>query len=319
MVLVLHLYFSMQHFYYLPADTSWATLCANIFSHKSSIVSVNVFVLISGWFGIRFSNKGFWGYIFQVLYISVGLSLPFFITGKLELSRENILSEFTLLKNAYWFVWAYILLYILAPILNSFADNSDQKTFKRTLVLYFIFETIIAIFTRLGFFGAGYHPFAFIGLYLLARYLRIYPPKIENKYFYLAIYITCVLINSLTDYILTKKLYIYLNGYISSYINPFNIVGAAALVIFFSKLNIKSRLINWVASSCFAVYLVHLHFCIFPYYKQGNDYIVANYSGIKFIAVVALFFIGVYTISVLLDKPRIVLFNAIWKRIGTKS
>ena len=316
MVLAVHIFHSLPQYSSLPADTPLLASLANLVTHEANIVCVNIFVLISGWFGIKFSYKGLANFIFQVLFFSIGLTLPFFISGDLDINRINILSSFALYNNSYWFVWAYLLLYALAPILNSFIENTDRKTFKRTILFYFILQTIIAVYTRLGFFQGGYHFAPFIGLYLLAGYMKQYPLNIKNKYAYLGIYVACVIINC---GFIFSGINVNLNSFVSQFINPLNIIGAMSLVIFFSKLNFKSRIINWVASSCFAVFLTHMHFCIIPYYKQGTEYFIENYSGWEFIAGMTLYSAAIYIISVVLDKPRIALFNAICKKIGAKQ
>ncbi len=316
MVLAVHIFYSLPIYNSLPADTPLLTSLANLVTHETNIVCVNIFVLISGWFGIKFSYKGLANFIFQVLFFSIGLTLPFFINGDLDISQINILSSFALYNNSDWFVWAYLLLYALAPVLNSFIKNTDKKTFRRTILLYFTLQTIIAVFTRVDFFKGGYHFAPFIGLYLLAGYMKQYPLNIKNKYIYFAIYVACVIINC---GFIFSRININLSSFVNTYLNPLNIIGPMALVIFFSKLNIKSKAVNWVASSCFAVFLTHMHFCIFPYYRQGCEYFIEKYSGPEFIAAMTLYSAVIYIISVLLDKPRIVLFNAIWKKIGTKQ
>lgn len=40
-----------------------------------SIVAVNVFVLISGWYGIKFRIKGLYSFLFQVFFYYLGLTI----------------------------------------------------------------------------------------------------------------------------------------------------------------------------------------------------------------------------------------------------
>lgn len=72
MILVLH-----ADFQSLGAPTradiisSPITSTLKVFFEMVSIVAVNVFILISGWFGIRPSIKGFCKFAFQYLFFSV--------------------------------------------------------------------------------------------------------------------------------------------------------------------------------------------------------------------------------------------------------
>ena len=119
-----------------------------MFAEYVCIVGVNVFVLISGWFGINYKLKGLCNFLFQSLFFSLIIFTLFVIAGNIGMNRLNIMSSFLLYKNAYWFVWAYLVLYIMAPILNAFIEKSNKQTLKRVLVLFFVIQTIASIFTN---------------------------------------------------------------------------------------------------------------------------------------------------------------------------
>lgn len=285
------------------------------FAENLCIVGVNVFVLISGWFGINFRKKGLCNLIFQGLFYSILLFIPFAVAGRIEINKINILSTLMLYKNAYWFIWAYLVLYVLTPILNSFIENSEKKIIKRVIILFYVIQTIVFIFTPCGFYKGGYDPLSFIGLYLLARYLKLYL-KAYNKYYDLMVYLFCVLANTLLIFIppmigLDNSTLLSISNV---YVNPLNIIGATALVLFFSKLKIQSKFINWVATSCFAVYLFHMHFCIRDYYIETAKGIFDNYSGMAYVMHISLMIVVFFIIPILLDKVRIFCFNALWKK-----
>ena len=89
-----------------------------------------------------------------------------------------------------WFIKAYILLYILAPVLNAFIEKVSQKDFRNALIAFFTFEFIYGwIFSgSTQHIQRGYSTISFIGLYLLSRYVRLYQPRIslKSKSFYIA-------------------------------------------------------------------------------------------------------------------------------------
>lgn len=278
------------------------------------IIAVNVFVLISGWFGIKFKTKGLYNFLFQSLFFSIILFIPFAISGSIELNKINILSAFLLYKNAYWFVWAYLVLYILSPVLNAFVENAEKKVYRKVLFLFFTVQTLIFVYTSCGFYDAGYNPLSFIGLYLLMRYIRKWPIEI-NKNKLLAIWSTCTLVNII--------LCCTGNGTLTTisfaYTNPLNIIGATALVLFFTRLSFKNRFINNISASCFAVYLVHMHFCVIGHYKQYAAKIYDNYGGVMYLTRIILFIIAVFAISVLIDKVRIWAFDKFWNAIEKRK
>ena len=102
-----------------------------------SLVCVNVFVMISGWFGIKIKIKRLAEFIYQWLFLAV------FVVAVLLISGIRFpIGDYKYLIGSYqfyWFIYAYLFLYILSPVLNYFINNSLQKDCKLVLVLYWIF------------------------------------------------------------------------------------------------------------------------------------------------------------------------------------
>lgn len=143
------------------------------FFQALSVVCVDVFVLISGWFGIRPSSKGFFNLLFQCVFFNWGIYIVMLLLGLTTLSANGI-ADCLLLTDTYWFVKAYILLYILAPVINSFIENSSTNHIRNVLLLFFAFQTIFCFISDgVTFFENGYSTISFIGLYLLARYTKM--------------------------------------------------------------------------------------------------------------------------------------------------
>ena len=55
-----------------------------------SIICVNVFVLLSGWYGVNVRKQRFLAFIFQVLFFSVGIFLLHFILSLPKISFNGI-------------------------------------------------------------------------------------------------------------------------------------------------------------------------------------------------------------------------------------
>lgn len=143
------------------------------FFESATIVCVNVFILISGWFGIKPSARGFLNFIFQCFYFLLGLYIIAIICGQAQLSFRGTAYVLGLTSN--WFITAYAALYILSPILNAYVEKASKRNFAILLILFFTFQTIwgwrgIAS----NWITDGYSCFSFIGLYLLGRYTRLY-------------------------------------------------------------------------------------------------------------------------------------------------
>lgn len=94
------------------------------------------------------------------------------------------------------------------------------------------------------------------------------------------------------------------------------ITASVGLIIWFANLKIKpNRVINWLASSAFAVYLFHLDPLIFDtYYVPCIRKVYENNSGIAVIGIIFLILIGWFMFAVILDRPRKWIWNLIVKR-----
>ena len=227
-----------------PVDSS-----LKVFFEAISIACVDIFVCLSGWFGIRPYVKGISNFIFQCLFWLIGLYIFTLVIGTSTLSKEGLMGCFALTKLN-WFIKAYILLYILAPVLNAFVEKASQKDFKNVLIAFFTFEFIYGwIFSgSTQHIQGGYSTISFIGLYLLARYVRLYQPSIslKSKSFYIAslcIAPICVTAAYITPPVLGIKTTIIGSLWIS-YISPYCIAFSMFMILFFSKIQIQSKVIN---------------------------------------------------------------------------
>lgn len=276
---------------------------------SASIVCVNVFVLISGWFGIKFSKKGLLNFIFQCAYFLFGIYIVLLLLDYETLSIKGI-ARCLCLTKANWFIRAYVGLYILAPVLNMFIEYTSKKTFRTVLILFFLFQTIYGWTTAAKFVERGYSTFSFIGLYLLARYVREYKCDLITIWGG-RIYIIALIVNSFLYYLIVK-LQIHIDIY--AYVNPMVILGALGLLGFFWRINISAnKVINWIGKSSFAVYLLHTHPNIgVPIFIVKINELYDSYSGISCLGIIFLFLVILFFISILIDQPR----KWIWNKIS---
>ena len=94
-------------------------------------------------------------------------------TGQAAFNIKGI-RECLLITPGHWFIKAYIGLYILSPILNLFVEKSSKRQFGITLASFYIFQTVYGFTGAAQFIEYGYSTFSFIGIYLLAQYIKHY-------------------------------------------------------------------------------------------------------------------------------------------------
>ena len=204
---------------------------------------VNVFVIITGYFGI----KSRWSVI-KIAFVSIFytwftdiLQTIFFFE---EFDPIDFLkSIFFITHNKYWFVQSYILLVLVSPLLNQL-----MKTNYISLLLTLLFIDCWCGFVHNEYISNGFGIIHFSTLYVLGG--GDFYKELPMKILYI-ILLTLVIL--LAIYILYGKN--VFSG--SGYNNP--ILIGIAMVIFriFIKFKFQSAWINKLAISSFPVYLIH--------------------------------------------------------------
>lgn len=289
-----------------------------------SVMCVNVFVLLSGWFGIHPTIKGGSKFIFQILFFMLGSYAAALLMGRTTFGIGQLAHCFFLDKSG-WFIKAYLCLYILAPVLNSYAETAERISFRNLLVAFFCFQSLFGWVTDAAeFIHYGFSTISFIGLYLLARYIRRFSPSWSNKTwkFDMGIYASLVIVSALICValgflpMLRESLYHSALGHMYAYTSPVVILVCVFILLFFSKLKIQSKAINFVAASAFAVILVHGNQYIFTYTERVlNAYGTYCYWGA--LGYVIAMNLGVFVLAILLDQIRLFSWNLI-ERISEK-
>jgi len=229
--------------------------CFEMFSD----VGVNVFILISGYFGIKCTLESGLKFIFQCLFYSCGIFFVMYLSGYAKMDFLS-LAECFYMRKINWFPKAYLCLFIFAPILNSFVENSNEKTLRNTLISFFLFQTLFGCISEAThFISLGYSTISFIGLYLLARYIRLYHLMMFKSSFIknFALYLGCSLLLSILGYFCLKTGHEVAFYRLNAYCNPIVILNSVFLLLAFKELKFTSSFVNKIAASCFAVYLFH--------------------------------------------------------------
>lgn len=291
-------------------DSFW-----RIFFEAVNIPCVNIFVLISGYFGIKPTFKGGGNFIFQCLFFLTGLYVVTLIIGGKWMSLGGF-AGCIFATRSNWFIKAYLLLYILSPVLNKFIANTTQVELKRVLIGFFFFVCSYGWIGAADFICSGYSTLFFIGLYLLARYVRLYSPNWaalsykKDLVIYLIVTSLVIIVSFLFPLIFSRTFPLDLWAYNS----PTTIIAALSLFLAFSKIRLQNRFINWCGVSCFSVYLMHASPSTLRHFKDlfvilHNSVSVFEYWGYTFLILIMIFFV-----SILIDKIRIICWEYCWNR-----
>ena len=267
------------------------------------IVAVNVFVLISGWFGIRPTMRKLTTLLFQCLFFSLSLiAVVAFTDTSLRFSMVMKCIE----MRDYWFIISYIALFIISPVLNAFTDSASRTTFKRVIIALLLMQSIYGwCFNDLAGYNRGYSIISFIELYLIARYVRTYSPKIFCRSFggNFAIYVTLsLLIGSISFGVKAISGIEAENQFY--YCSPLVVAASLYLLIAFSKLSFHCRFVNFAAPSALAAYLLHQHLFVFPLFLNFSAQLYHKYELPLYAVAIVTFLSGVYLAGMALDQLR---------------
>lgn len=121
-----------------------------------AIVGVNVFVMISGYFGIKLSKRSVARYCLQVYYFAVISIALVWLMGETPIGRDHVMNLLFPVSHNVWFVPCYFILMLLAPMLNSFIEKTDIRDLAvYTGLIYVLTYVWSNMFQTLNGFG-GY-------------------------------------------------------------------------------------------------------------------------------------------------------------------
>lgn len=235
---------------------------------------VNLFVTLSGYFMIKSRVKTakvlqLWGQSFFYIML-IWLLFHKKVNGFSSMPQDTLLGKiFFLSSGVQWFIATYIVMYLLSPYINVMLNNMSRTMFRRMLVLTGIFWCLIPTLSWIPgmvvteFQGSDLTFFLF--LYCLGAYLRMYHEENRRKaYFWFlcafGTYLVCMGIiagvdvwdsHSMGKAKLLDYLFNYQNHVLILLLSLFLFLG-------FKALNVKnSRVINWISSLTFGIYLIH--------------------------------------------------------------
>lgn len=151
-------------------------------------ISVNVFIFITGYYSvnIEFKISKFINLIVTVWTLSVFSSVIGYIITKCLGGTLEIITLikgfFPLFTNLYWFITAYLVLYLLFGYINKIVSNSSKRELQFLLLISFIvFSCWCSIWPKSLDTTGGFGIIWFIVLYLTGAYIRVYEINILKK------------------------------------------------------------------------------------------------------------------------------------------
>ena len=263
-----------------------------------SCICVNMFLVISGYFGIRLK----WQSLFRIILLLLSIHVPFYLFDCLFFNTPFLLKElfrkFLVITNGGYFIQCYILLMLFSPVINSFIEKYDRKNGALFAFLLVIIEFWFDCITHTYFMGFrnGYSVLHFIVVYMVARYVNLFRNDLMRftNYFWIGSYLICTII----------ILIMYLNGvnYVWQYSNPVVVISAICSFMPFLYKSYVSRRVNWVAKSTLAVYIIHVTVPVYDIVVKYDTYILEHYQYPTYLLLAIVGIVFTFVLSILYDK-----------------
>lgn len=235
-------------------------------------IAVIIFVLIVGYYGknFKFDIKKIIKIIVKLFIYTILISLIFWGIKFNEISFQKIEA----LMSMYWFINAYLILYMLIPLINICIREIPKKM----KVIIFLLMTIIFLISNEKLSAWIYFIYYYIcGIAILPYLVKMYDKQILNIGIIIILYSVIVIFN------LQMKQNTILLLLIAMFI----------FVAFKNLKNIKNKKINKISKYTLGVYMIHDNFFI-------RNNIIINKLHIKEIYTQSFFCIYIIVISLII-------------------
>ncbi len=279
-------------------------------------IGVPLFVLISGYFGIRFSLRGLMRLLSKAyIYFVPFLVIPMLLAHNGGV-KDILKGVFIIGFDAQWYLNTYLYLFLFSPIINRYLQNITKVQRVYLLVILAFMSVYIGNVTEGDVsLVEGKNLTNFLLLYTLGNTIRYYQDAI-NAILQRKLVVSYFLFNAFLVYafmcipMLAGKVWKYSFAYDS----PIIILNSIWVFAIFIKIKLNSRIINWMGSGVFACYLLQ---CPAIIWKNCFEYPIQQIYGVanapwQIIPIMIFYGMVAMMIMMLIDKA----FNPVWNRMA---
>ncbi len=285
-------------------------------AESAAYCAVNCFGLVSGWVGAGRSVSvgkaaGLW---LQTAFYSLGFTLLGLAIHSKVAGDPLLWAAFPLISGQYWYMTAYFGVMLLMPLLEAGVRDLPLRSLG-LLALGVLALSVTGTFltpaatmslNRIYNLGGGYSVIWLALLYVVGGYLRRSEllKKLKKRWAAL-LYLLCLAVTWVS---ILRDEWRWL-----SYTSPTVLLEGVALVLFFSKLELRARplrrAVEVMAPAALGVYLIHISPWLYRAVTGRLTLTFPSYGGVKCVALALLTALGVYLACTALELVRIRLFK----------
>ena len=153
-----------------------------------------------------------------------------------------------------------------------------------------------------------------IFIYVIGRYIARYNEELSNcrfrKYYILA-FVTSVMLIFMSTFLMSSR-------EAFAYNSPFVVLSAVSFFLIFTTFKLFSVKINYIATSVFAVYLIHKMPPVWGELRHLVVYMSNNYQVFVFALLWIALLILVFAVCIMIDKVRLAMMTPIQNWVADK-
>lgn len=296
------------------------------FIGSGSRIAVSMFLFLGTWYMVdaKFSASRIlklWG---EVFFYTVIITLLIKLVG-FQVSIKLIIKSFLpFYGRPLWFASTYLALMLVSPFLQKIL-TWPRVVLKRLLIVLGLILIIPSTFSLemmdQWLCSVVWFMFVFLFMGYYKHYLASYITIGKFKLLFIGLFMYCILVscNIFCIYyqnhgvVILKVFSKIIENYLGDYKSLPNILIALPLFIFFQKLDIgKLKLINYIGSAAFSVYIIHQVPAIIPYIWKDVFYasywLHSSYGIIYMCLVIIIIYVG----SLFVDRIRVNFIEYLW-------
>lgn len=250
-----------------------------------SICSVDLFAMLSGYLYAPKPRARFGNLIGLLVnleaYCVLFTVVLYFLSSSFLVDASSVLASlFPMTVGAYWYLTAYICVFLLIPWLNKLIQSMTRRQHAALLGTLFCLFCLVPTLTGTDYFVIqdGYSPFWLIFCYLLGSYIRLYREEVTRKVpqRWYPLFLLGNILAAMACYALVMYGYLPETVFerISTFNSPLCIGNAVILMLMFLDIRITGnrwqQILQTLSGAAFDVYVIHCHNYFYDIFIRGN-------------------------------------------------
>ena len=289
-------------------------------------LGVIIYSIITGYYGIHSNNiniKKILSLWLSVSFYSILFYFVFIYVNNGSWSIFGFLKTILPITfNQYWFASVYIIFMFFSPFINSVLNKLNKKEYLLLIFMLFLFFSFIPFISFQDTYTNNF--ILFVLYYSIGGFIskHIKSEKEIRMIKFCGVLSFLLLLILVLVFVFSENYFSFLLGksaYLFDKKDPLILLLAVGFFIYFiSKKKSCNRIINYVASLTFGVYLIHDNIFVREFLWKNllnvKNIVFSNGLLIYYIIIVLLVFI----VSCFIEMLKIVLFNKLFDNVSSK-